>query len=211
MVVNAAAEHEQQAIVLRQLLQLPRLAMPGEVTRRGTQHAAVLRGDGQRHQAGVLRLAVTQGDVHRLPKQIGDAVTQQQTHGEFRVFALKLVQPGQQQVATEVRRRRQLQHAADLILATGQQTPTFIEVAQGRPSIFEKAFTFGGQAQATGRAGEQTGTELLFDALQRRAGHRCRHVHAPRSRRQATEVRRPNEQLQVIETQHPKPRLSKKY
>ena len=53
--------------------------------------------------------------------------------------------------------------------------------------------------------------ELLFDALQRRTGDRRRHVHTPRGRRQTAQVRRPDKQLQVIETQHVKPRLSKKY
>ncbi|MNF65952.1 hypothetical protein D3C84_477340 [compost metagenome] len=211
MVVNATAQHVQQAIVLGQLLQLVRLAMSGQVARRRTQHATILRGDGQRHQAGIFRLAVTQGNVHRLAEQIGDAVAQQQAHGEFRVLALELVEPGQQQVSTKVRRCRQLQYATDLILTAGQQTPAFVEIAQRCPGVFKKAFTFGGQAQAAGRTGEQAGTELLLDAFQRGARHRRRHVHAPCRCGQASEVRRPDKQLQIIETQHQEHRLSKKY
>ncbi|MCY1435718.1 hypothetical protein D9M71_518230 [compost metagenome] len=154
MIVDPAAEHVQQAIVLCQLLQLPRLAMPGQIAGSGAQHPAVLRGDGQRHQAGVLRFTVAQGNVYRLAKQVGDAVPQQQAHGEFRMLALKLVEPGQQQVAAKVRWRRQLQHPADLILTTGQQSPALVEIAQGRAGVFKKALAFGGQAQAAGRAGQ---------------------------------------------------------
>ncbi|MNP28710.1 hypothetical protein D3C76_1216940 [compost metagenome] len=118
------------------------------------------------------------------------------------MLALKLVQPGQQQVAPKVRRCRQLQDAADLILTAGQQTPAFVEMTQGRPSVLQKTFAFCGQAQAAGRAGQQAGAQLLFDALQRRARHCCRHVHAPCGRGQAAQVRRTDEQLQIIEPQH---------
>ncbi|MOA32897.1 hypothetical protein D3C78_1541530 [compost metagenome] len=62
--------------MLGQLFQLARLAMPGEVFGRGTQHTTIVWSDGQRHQAGIFGLAVAQGDVHRLAKQIGDAIAQ---------------------------------------------------------------------------------------------------------------------------------------
>src|SRR5471032_2558438 len=69
------------------------------------------------------------------------------------MFTLKFIQPWQQQVASEIRRRRQLQHTADLILSAGQQTAALIQIAQGRPGIFQKAFTFGRQAQTAGGTG----------------------------------------------------------
>ena len=51
MVVDPAAEHVQQAIVLGQLFELARFAVPGQIRRGGTQHATVMRGDGQGDQA----------------------------------------------------------------------------------------------------------------------------------------------------------------
>jgi len=120
MVVDAAAKHVQQAIVLGQLLQMARLAMPGEVTGGGAEYANIVRGDGQRNQAGVFGLAVAQGNVHGLAEQVGDAITEQQAHVQLRVLLLEGVQPRQQLVAAEIRRCRQLQHTTDVILATGQ-------------------------------------------------------------------------------------------
>ncbi|MNY34519.1 hypothetical protein D3C86_1688660 [compost metagenome] len=76
VIVDPAAEHEQQAIVLRQLLKLSWLTLPGKVTRGGAKNAAILRSDWQRHQARVFRLAVPEGNVHRLAEQVGDAVPQ---------------------------------------------------------------------------------------------------------------------------------------
>jgi len=92
MVMHAAAEHVQQAIVLRQLFELTRLAVARQVGRRGAEHAAIVRGDGQGHQTRIFRFAVAQGDVHRLAEQVGDTVTEQQAHGQLRVLALKLVE-----------------------------------------------------------------------------------------------------------------------
>ena len=120
MVMHATAQHIQQAIVLGQLLQVPGFTVLREVAGRGAQHTHILRRHRQRDQAGVFGFAVAQGDVHRLAKQVGNAVAQQQAHGQLRVLTLEFIQPRQQMVAAEVRRRRQLQHAADMILAAGQ-------------------------------------------------------------------------------------------
>ncbi|MDQ0126244.1 hypothetical protein J2W17_005222 [Pseudomonas lini] len=127
------------------------------------------------------------------------------------MFALKLVEPRQQQVSTEIRRRRQLQDPTDLILTASQQPAPLVEIAQRRPGVFEKPLALGGQAQAACGTGKQTGAELLFDTLQRRAGHCSGQVHPARRRGQTAQVRGPDEQLQIIETQHFQPRLSKKY
>ena len=118
--MDAAAEHVQQAIVLGQLLQMARLAMPGEVTGGGAEYANIVRSNGQRNQAGVFGFAVTQGNVHGLAEQVGDAITEQQAHVQLRMLLLERIQPRQQLVATEIRGRRQLQHTTDMILATGQ-------------------------------------------------------------------------------------------
>ena len=76
MVMNPRAEHVQQAIVLQQLFELMRLALARQVVGGRAQHPAVVRGHRQGHKAGVFRLAVTQGDIHRLAEQVGNPVTQ---------------------------------------------------------------------------------------------------------------------------------------
>ena len=101
VVMDPAAEHIEQAIVLSQLFQMPRLSVTRKVTGRGAQYAHIVRCDGQSDQAGILGLAIAQGDIHRLAKQVSDPIAQQEPHGELRVVALELVQPRQQVVATK--------------------------------------------------------------------------------------------------------------
>jgi hypothetical protein len=117
------------------------------------------------------------------------------------VLALELVEPGQQQVATEIRRCRQLQHAADLVLSAGQQTPTLVEIAQAARAYSRKP-----SPSAVSRR-----LRVERANRRRRVAVRCvsrRHwpppptCPYPRGRRQTAQVRRPDKQLQVIETQH---------
>jgi len=77
-IVDPLAEQVQQAVVRRQVVDPPGCSVVGQVVRRGAQHAAVAGRQGQRHQVGILRLAVAQGDVHRLAVQVGDPVAQMQ-------------------------------------------------------------------------------------------------------------------------------------
>ena len=118
------------------------------------------------------------------------------------MFTLELVEPGQQQIAAKIRRGRKLQHATDLILTAGQQAPAFIQVAQGRPGVFEKALALRGEPQAAGGTGQQPCAQVFLDALEGSTGHRRRKVHDPGRRRQAAQVCGTHEQLQVIESQH---------
>ena len=112
-------EHIEQAVVFAQLIDRLRRSVLVQVLRRGAQHAAVGGSHGQGNQTGVLRCAVAQGNIHRLAKQIGHAIAQQQTQLHLRMRLLKFIQPRQQGIATEIRRCRQLQRSTDTNLAAG--------------------------------------------------------------------------------------------
>ena len=83
-----------------------------QIGRGGAQHAPVFGSQRQRHQAGILRLAVAKGGIHRFAVNIGHAVRQLQTDVDGRVQRLEGIEPGQQHIAPQVRRRSQLQCAA---------------------------------------------------------------------------------------------------
>ncbi|MNF04856.1 hypothetical protein D3C80_2044620 [compost metagenome] len=68
----------------------------------------------------------------------------------MRVLTLQLVEPGQQYIATEIRRCRQLQHPAHLVLALGKQALPLLQACQGGTGVPKKAFAIGRQAQVAG-------------------------------------------------------------
>ncbi|MNC41112.1 hypothetical protein D3C75_898640 [compost metagenome] len=127
------------------------------------------------------------------------------------MLALQFIQPGQQDIAPEVRRRRQLQHATDVILPPCQLTPPFIQAGQGIARVQQKALAFGGQAQVAGRAGQQARTQLLLQAFECSTGHRRGKVEQACRRRQAAQFGGANEQLQVIDSHRNASALSKKH
>ncbi|KPY95690.1 hypothetical protein ALO94_200462 [Pseudomonas syringae pv. spinaceae] len=125
------------------------------------------------------------------------------------MLLLKFVQPGQKDVAAKVRRCGELQHTLATVLTAGQQAPPFFQAAECRARVFQKPFTFGGQAQAAGRTRQQARAQLPLDTLEGRTGNGRRQVHHPRRGRKTAQVCCTHEQLQVIKTQHQRLVLSK--
>ncbi|MNT49809.1 hypothetical protein D3C72_1866840 [compost metagenome] len=76
--------------------------MPRQVRGRRAHDAAVLFGQRQRHQAGVIRRAVADGDVHGLAIQIGQPVADAYLEAHAGILGLKIIQPGQQHVTPQV-------------------------------------------------------------------------------------------------------------
>lgn len=159
-------------------------------------------GTRQRHQTGVFRFAVADGDVHRLAEQVGDAVAEVQTNAQARMLALEIVEPGQQHIAAEIRRGGKLQHAGDVLAATGQLPLPLGEALQGASRMGQELLAFRGQAQAAGGAHEQAGVELLLQALERGAGHGGRDVALAGSGREAAVVGGADKQGEIVEAQH---------
>ena len=111
-VMQPLANHEAQAVMPGQRLRAVRLAMAGQIIRRGAQHAPAVGGQRQRHQAGIRRLAKADGQVHRLAVHIAQPVGYAQAQLHIGVLLLKLVEPAQRQVAAKIRWHRQVQRIA---------------------------------------------------------------------------------------------------
>ena len=176
--------------------------MARQVGRGAAQHAAIAGRQRQGDQAGVLRLAVAQGNVHRLAEQVGDAVAEQQAQRQLRTLGLELVEPGQQRVAPEVRGRGDLQHAADLVAHARQLPASALQAGQGGAGVGQVLFALDGEAQAASGTQQQTYLQLRLQALERGAGHRGRAVQLTGSGGQATQLGSADEQGDVVEAQH---------
>jgi len=188
--------------VLAQVLQPRRHAAPPQVSGRRRQHAAVALQQRQGHVAGIVEVAQADRHVHRVAEHVGHLVGQAQVQPQPRVRGAERGQPRQQQVAAEIRRRRQLQGAvqvgvlalhAGLALAQGCQN--LLRVGQVQRAL-------AGQAQAAGGAHEQAQVQLAFQP-RHRGGHLAgQQVGLACGLRKAAQRRGADEQLQIVETDH---------
>lgn len=161
-IVGAATELVDQAIVLTQLVQAGGRTAPLQVAGRGREYAPVAFQQGQGDVVGVVEVADADGHVDRVAEHISHFVGQAQVQAQPRVRGAKGAQPGQQQVAAEVRGRRQLQGAVQLgVLALHAR----LALAQGSQHLLrvrQVQRALAGQAQAAGGAHEQAQVQLAF-------------------------------------------------
>ena len=80
--VNAPGQHEAQTIMFGQFIQLTRHTMKRQIGWRAAQHASIRRCHRKRHQTGILRRAIAQGDIYRLAEKISIAVSQEQSQAD---------------------------------------------------------------------------------------------------------------------------------
>ena len=141
-IIGAATELVDQAIMLAQIVQARGHAAPLQIVGRRREYAPIAFQQGQGDVVGVVEVADADGHVDRVAEHVGHFVGQAQVQAQPRVRGAKGAQPGQQQISTEVRRRRQLQGAvqfgvfalhARLALAQGGQYLLRIRQVQ-RPS-----------------------------------------------------------------------------
>lgn len=201
-IVGAAIELIDQAVVLAQILQSRGRATPLQIAGRGRQHAPVAFQQRQSHVVGVVEVTDADGHVDRVAEHVGDLVGQAQVQAQPRVRGAERAQPRQQQVAAEVRRRRQLQGAvqfgvfalhAGLALAQGRQYLLCIGQVQR---------AFASQAQAAGGAHEQAQVQLALQPCHRRGDLAGQQIGFAGGLGEAAQRGGADEQLQVVEADH---------
>lgn len=201
-IVGAAIELIDQAVVLAQILQARGRATPLQVAGRGGQHAPVAFQQGQGYVVGVIEVADADGHVDRFAEHVGDLVGQAQVQAQSRVRGAERAQPGQQQVAAEVRRRRQLQDAVQLGVLALHAGLAFAQGGQHLLRIRQVERALAGQAQAAGRAHEQAQVQLALQPCHRRSDLPGQQVGLAGGLREAAQRGSADEQLQIVEADH---------
>ncbi|EEF25882.1 conserved hypothetical protein [Ricinus communis] len=200
-VVDDVVQHEAQTVVLREVVQRVQLAVLFDVVRRGHQHAAVVRRQRQRDQAGVLLPAVTDGDVDRLPVHVRHAVADAQLEHHLRIARLELVQPAHHQVAAQVGGHGDFQRAAQRFLALNQSVVPLLQQAQRFARVAQIVFALLRQPQRTRGARKQAQIQLALQALDGGAGQRRRDFQLAGGGRQAAAVGGADKHVQIIKAQ----------
>lgn len=188
--------------MLAQIVQARGHAAPLQIVGRRREYAPIAFQQGQGDVVGVVEVADADGHVDRVAEHVGHFVGQAQVQAQPRVRGAKGAQPGQQQISTEVRWRRQLQGAvqfgvfalhARLALAQGGQYLLRIRQVQ-RP--------LAGQAQAARGAHEQAQVQLAFQPRHRRSNLPRQQVGFAGRLREAAQCGSTDEQLQIVEADH---------
>src|SRR5690606_18841512 len=115
---------------------------------------------------------------------------------------LKFVQPGQQYIAAEIRRRRKLQNATDCFSTAGKRLRTVAQAGERRTDMAKVQLAFRREPQAASRAYKQSRAESTFESFEGGARHGRRNVQRPGGGGQASIVCSADEQLQVVDAQH---------
>src|SRR5690606_41247813 len=92
---------------------------------------------------------------------------------------LKFVQPGQQYIAAEIRRRRQLQNATDCFSTAGTRLRTVAQAGERRTDMAKVQLAFRREPQPAGSAYRQSRADSTFESLAGGARHGRRTVQRP--------------------------------
>ncbi|QNG70791.1 hypothetical protein NIPOLPBK_04034 [Stenotrophomonas maltophilia] len=161
-IVGAATELVDQAIVLAQFVQAHRRAPSLQVIGRSREHTTVAFEQGQGHVAGVVEVADADRHIDRIAEHVGHFIGQPQVQAQPWMRGSERGQPRQQQVATKVRRRRQLQRAMQFGVLALHAGPPFAQGSQHLLRIRQVQRALAGQAQAAGGTHEQAQVQFAF-------------------------------------------------
>ncbi len=161
-IVGAATELVDQAIVLTQFVQTHRRAPSLQVIGRRREHTTVAFEQGQGHVVGVIEVADADRHINRIAEHVGHFIGQPKVQAQPWMCGSECGQPRQQQVATKVRRCRQLQRAVQFGVLALYAGPPFAQGSQYLLRIRQVQRALAGQAQAAGGTHEQAQVQFAF-------------------------------------------------
>ncbi|MNT10391.1 hypothetical protein D3C72_1452190 [compost metagenome] len=171
----AALQVERQAVVLGQVVQRLRHAVPGEVRRRAAHHALV-RCQLDRDEVRIDRPADADAHVIAFAHQVDHAVSQVKGDLHFRVGGEEGRRVRRHVLAPERGRRRHDQVAGGLVLAFGDQHLGAVQVGERLLALLHEHRALLGHGDAARGAVQQLDADARFERVDAAADHHRRDV-----------------------------------